>query len=344
MSSPIHQRSGIGLLQRLDLLARREVRQRGDNAPAGWIKSRKTGVYRRCHRLRQLDRLFGRRRLDLKNPKAGLDRRGYMHQVVGGGDPEHVTGIERDARRNVLDRHGRHGLQQAVQRRQGIAAAVGGGLVDLVQEHDGIGAIAQADRVEYQAGFGVAPVPVRTHEGVTGDGRVQTVAVDGSLQCASQLQREVGLAHTRRTGEQDGRQAHRLVQFLRQKDLPLDEVDHCPEVRLLASQGTKPIQRAIGGTQVAHAAKRTALLQLQEKCLVPLAHLLVRRTCSLFEEFDGLVPGVGLDLAEKSLARANQALPLLVVLGLELVTLVGHRKRVRGLSAGGRVGLGGIFG
>ncbi|MCY1551663.1 hypothetical protein D9M68_880080 [compost metagenome] len=95
---------------------------------------------------------------DLEDVHAVHDRLGNVALVVGGGDPDHLAGVDghlgelvNEVLRGVV-------LQQAVERAQWVVLRIGIGLVDLVDHDHRVGVLAVDQRFEHLARFGAFPL------------------------------------------------------------------------------------------------------------------------------------------------------------------------------------------
>ncbi|MCY1548576.1 hypothetical protein D9M68_846970 [compost metagenome] len=107
---------------------------------------------------RDLARGLWRGRCDLVDVHAVHDRLGDAALVIGGGDPDHLAGVDRHLGELVDEALRRVVFQQAVERTQRIVLRVRAGLVDLVDHDHRVGVLAVDQRLEHLAGFGAFPL------------------------------------------------------------------------------------------------------------------------------------------------------------------------------------------
>ncbi|MCY1374381.1 hypothetical protein D9M69_617200 [compost metagenome] len=78
--------------------------------------------------------------------------------MVGGGDPDHLAGVDRYFGELVHEVLCRVVFQQAVERAQWVVLRVGAGFVDFVNDDHRVGVLAVHQGLEHLAGFGALPL------------------------------------------------------------------------------------------------------------------------------------------------------------------------------------------
>jgi hypothetical protein len=185
---------------------------------------------------RDAARGLGVRRLDLVDVHAVENRLGNRVVVVGGGDPDHLAGVDRHLGEFVGERMRGIEFEQAVQRTERVVGVFAAGLVDLVDHHHRVRILAIDQRLEHLAGARALPLRRGAAQHPAGRERTHRDETHAGSEQAGQLAREVRLAHTRRAQQQRRRDLQRVAAVLAQRQLAFHVVEHLREVRHLVVQ------------------------------------------------------------------------------------------------------------
>ncbi|EWS63850.1 hypothetical protein Y695_02913 [Hydrogenophaga sp. T4] len=177
-----------------------------------------------------LARRFGGGRFDLEHVHAVEDGLRNRALVVGGGDPDHLAGVDRHFGELVHEVLRRVVLQQAVERAQWVVLRVGAGLVDLVDHDHRVGVLAVHQGLEHLARFGALPLRRGPRQQPAGRHRAHRDQAHAGTQQVGDLFGEMGLAHAGWPEQQDRGHLQAVAAVLAEGHVALHVVQHLTKI------------------------------------------------------------------------------------------------------------------